>query len=104
MMETASLILAIVTIGKYQEGKAKQSILEMADELFPEEVLLANTTVSLLSIKNQNFDVLSQQTVEVSFLDEDDIILITAPFRLLNDVTVLSIPKSTPPNLPRASD
>jgi len=37
MLETASLILAIITLGKYLESKSKQSILSMSDKLFPEE-------------------------------------------------------------------
>jgi cation transport ATPase len=31
MMETATLIICIVNIGKYLEGKAKKSILKMSE-------------------------------------------------------------------------
>jgi len=42
MMETASLILAIITLGKYQEWKAKRSIATMAEKIFVADSLLQN--------------------------------------------------------------
>lgn len=35
MFEGASLIILIVIIGKYLEGKAKETIIKMTEDLFP---------------------------------------------------------------------
>ncbi len=37
MLETAALILAIITLGKFLEGTAKKSIVNMTAQLFPQE-------------------------------------------------------------------
>ncbi|EAR85040.1 E1-E2 ATPase family protein (macronuclear) [Tetrahymena thermophila SB210] len=91
MMESASLILAIITLGKYQEGKVKKSILDMTDKLFPEDQLLKNTQVTIIEPKNKKFDIDNQRTVDVSYVDKDEFIKLKAPFRLLNDVTIVQI-------------
>lgn len=90
-METGSLILVIVTLGKYQETNVKKSIVNIGDKLFPENELLKNTQVSLVELKNKKYDVDKVRDVEVSYLDRDDYILVKAPFRLLNDVTVIHV-------------
>ena len=45
----------------------------------------------MLDIKNQRFDIDVRRESEVSYLDRDDFMLVKAPFRLLNDVTVMHI-------------
>ena len=76
MMETASLILAIITLGKYQEWKAKRTISAMAEKLFESDSLLQNEQVEKIDIKNKRFDILSKITVPASYIDADDMILV----------------------------
>lgn len=91
MLETASLILTIMTVGKFQESKVKKSILEMSNELFPEEELLLNMRVNLVEPKNKRFDIAVSKEIEVSYLDRDDFVRLIGPFRLLNDVVVVHV-------------
>lgn len=37
---TSTLIVLIVTIGKFLESKAKRNIMKMTEEMFPEEELI----------------------------------------------------------------
>lgn len=45
MLETAALIVCIISIGRYFEIKAKNSIIKMTEEIFPEGKLFASTIV-----------------------------------------------------------
>lgn len=78
MMETATLIICIVNIGKYLEGKAKQSILQMSESVFPEKSLASNSVVSFIEPKNRKFAIESENNYEVSLLDKGDLIRIKA--------------------------
>jgi Cu+-exporting ATPase len=35
MLESTALILTVISIGKYLEGKAKRTILKMQEKIFP---------------------------------------------------------------------
>lgn len=43
MMQTAALILSIITVGKYLESQSKGAILSMTERIFPSNQLLSNT-------------------------------------------------------------
>jgi Cu+-exporting ATPase len=55
MFESAALILTIVILGKYLEGKAKSTIVKMTQKMFPEDDLAKNKYVTYLEPKNRNF-------------------------------------------------
>lgn len=43
----------------------------------------------MIEPKNKKFDIDKSMTLDVSYLDKDEFILVKAPFRLLNDVTIV---------------
>lgn len=47
-LSSASIIVLVVTIGKYFEGKAKQKITKMNEELFPESVLFKDMNATFV--------------------------------------------------------
>ncbi|KAL4490313.1 hypothetical protein ABPG72_004352 [Tetrahymena utriculariae] len=91
MLETAALILSIVTIGKYLEGQSKRSIIQMTEKLFPEEQLLANLNTKYIELKNKKFEIDVEKPYDISYIDKDDFILVEAPYKLLTDSTVVHI-------------
>jgi len=93
MFETTSLILAIITIGKFLEDKAKLHIVKMTDEIFPENTLLTNTKLEYIEPKNRNFMIESRKSYEISLLDKDDLIEVKGPMKLLVDGVILNIDK-----------
>lgn len=96
MLETTSLILAIITIGKFLEDKAKMTIVKMTDEIFPENTLLQNTKLTYIEPKNRNFMVESRKEYELSLLDRDDLIEVNGPMRLLLDGVILHVDAENP--------
>ena len=93
MFETTGLILAIVNLGKYLEGMAKQNILNMTEQIFSEEMLACNNILTYIEIKNKKFEISKQQNYEISLLDKGDIVKLQAPCKLLLDGTVVHIPE-----------
>ena len=91
MLETTSLILAIITIGKFLEDKAKMHIVKMTDEIFPENTLLKNTELEYIEPKNRNFMIESRKNYEISLIDRDDLIEVKGPMKLLLDGVILHI-------------
>ncbi|KAM3127424.1 hypothetical protein pb186bvf_020457 [Paramecium bursaria] len=83
--ESAGLILTVVTVGKYLEGKAKERIIRMQEQIFPEQQLLKTTYVSLIKGSSQNYDINSAQQCEISFLEKGDLIQLKQDMKLLLD-------------------
>jgi cation transport ATPase len=86
LLATASLILAIINIGKYLEERAKRTIVQMTQQIFPEAELLANQQVLHFEPRDRTLREAEAETrVDVSLLDEGDLIRLNAPMRLLVD-------------------
>lgn len=96
ILEIAALILAIITLGKYLEGKSKHSIISMTQQIFASNKLVANLSVKYVELKNKRFDIDKEQHYDISYLDKDDFIYVEAPFKLLTDTTVAHISSTGP--------
>jgi P-type Cu+ transporter len=89
MMETATLIICIVNIGKYLEGKAKKSIIKMTEDIFPEDSIEGNSHMNYIEPKNRRFLIEREKEYEISLFDKEDIVRIKAPMKLLVDGIVV---------------
>jgi len=74
MFESTSLILTIVVLGKYLEGKAKSTILQMTEKMFPENEMIKNKNATYIEPKNRNLDISSTKSIDVGLLEKDDLI------------------------------
>lgn len=91
MLETSALILAIITVGKYLENKAKLSILQMTEQMFPQDEFLQFTRVTYIEPKNKNLIIEAEKSYDICLIEQNDLILAEGPMRLLLDGTVLKI-------------
>ncbi|CAD8173001.1 unnamed protein product [Paramecium pentaurelia] len=88
-LESAGLILTVITIGKYFEGKAKQTIMDMQNQIFPQEQLLKTPIVTRVQVKNQDYDIDTQHLCEVSLLEKGDLIILQKNMKLLVDGVIV---------------
>jgi len=88
-LTSASIIVLVVTIGKYFEGKVKQKIEKMTEEIFPESSLFSNMQVQYVEIKNRQLTILEEKQLDASLVEKNDIIKVV-PGRLLLDVIIIS--------------
>ena len=96
MMETSTLIICIVNIGKYLEGQAKKSIIKMTEEIFPEDSIDENSKLSFIEPKNRRFLIEREKAYEISLLDREDIVRIKAPMKLLIDGVLVHLNAEAP--------
>ncbi|CAD8196301.1 unnamed protein product [Paramecium octaurelia] len=88
-LESAGLILTVITIGKYFEGKAKQTIMEMQNQIFPQDQLLKTPTVMKVQVKNQDYDINFQESCDISLLEKGDLIVLEKGMKLLLDGVIV---------------
>lgn len=89
MFESTALILTVISIGKYFEGKAKQTILKMQEKIFPAEQLLKTTHYNYLEPKNAKLVAEFECEYEVSLLEKNDIVRLKKGVKLLFDGVIL---------------
>jgi Cu+-exporting ATPase len=78
-----------VTIGKYFEGKVKQKIERMTEQIFPESQLFSDMKVRYVEIKNRQLVVLEEKELDASLVEKNDVVRVL-PGRLLLDVIIIS--------------
>ncbi|CAD8121000.1 unnamed protein product [Paramecium sonneborni] len=88
-LESAGLILTVITIGKYFEGKAKQTILDMQNQIFPQDQLLKTPNVLKVQVKNQDYDINVQENCDISLLEKGDLIILEKGMKLLLDGVIV---------------
>lgn len=93
MFVTSALIVAIVTIGKYLEGQAKRSIMKMTEEIFPEDEMIKNCKTKYVELKNKQFAIERELVVDITAVDQEDLLLIEGPMLLLVDCVIMHIEK-----------
>jgi cation transport ATPase len=88
-LTSASIIVLVVTVGKYFEEKVKQKIAKMTDEIFPESTLFENMKMNFVEIKNRQLKIDREKVYDVSLIEKGDIIKIV-PGVVLVDAILIS--------------
>lgn len=88
-LTSSSIILLVVTIGKHLEGKVKEKIVNITNEIFPDSTLFNDMLVNWVELKNRKLKVKNEQVYNVTLIEEGDI-LRPKPGILLVDCVVLS--------------
>ncbi|CAM6004693.1 unnamed protein product [Sphagnum balticum] len=88
-LTSASIIVLVVTIGKYFEDKVKQHISKMTDEIFPESALFENMMVTYAEVTSRTLSIGEERQLDVSLIEKNDIIRVS-PGRVLVDLILVS--------------
>jgi len=87
-LTSSSIIVLVVTVGKYFETKAKENIVKMTQQIFPESILFKNMEVKYVEIKNRQLKIVDEKMMDVSLVEKNDVIR-PAPGRLLLDAIII---------------
>lgn len=87
-LTSASIIVLVVTIGKYFEEKVKQKILKMTEQIFPESALFQNMRVHYVDIKNRLLKIDQEKEYDVSLIEKNDVLRIMPGICLVDSILI----------------
>ena len=67
-LTSSAIIVLVVTVGKYFETKAKENIVKMTQQIFPESTLFKNMENKFVEIKNRQLKIVDEKMMDVSLV------------------------------------